>query len=215
MGIKQIAIYCAGGLGREVACLINAINRVEHQWDIIGYFDDVKAINSTNEYGMVLGGIYELNKWKDKLSIVVANGNPKALKKIVAAIENPLIDFPNIIAPDFVVLDNQNYFIGKGNIITWHCGISCNVRLGDFNLLNGYNSFGHDAKIGSYNSFMPSVKVSGNVIIGDCNFWGTASVVIENVHVGNNVRVGAGSVVMRRTQDGTVYVGNPAVKVNF
>ena len=40
--MRDIAIYGAGGFGKEVACLLNRINEVNHQWNLIGFFDDIK-----------------------------------------------------------------------------------------------------------------------------------------------------------------------------
>lgn len=40
--MKKIAIYGAGGFGREVAFLIDDINKVNPQYEFIGYFDDGK-----------------------------------------------------------------------------------------------------------------------------------------------------------------------------
>ena len=37
---KDIAIFGAGGFGREVLALIKEINRIEPQWNILGFFDD-------------------------------------------------------------------------------------------------------------------------------------------------------------------------------
>ena len=51
--IKDIAIYGAGGFGREVACLIRIINESlkEPRWNIIGFFDDGKEVGFKTEYG--------------------------------------------------------------------------------------------------------------------------------------------------------------------
>ncbi len=50
--MKDIAIYGAGGFGREVACLIHIINKKTPQWNLIGFFDDdAKLKNTKNEYG--------------------------------------------------------------------------------------------------------------------------------------------------------------------
>ena len=72
--MKDIAIYGAGGFGREVACLIERINKARETpiWNFIGFFDD--GIPSTNDYpqGPVLGDINVLNTWKTSLSITVA-----------------------------------------------------------------------------------------------------------------------------------------------
>lgn len=43
--MKDIAIYGAGGFGREVACLLNAINANDAIWNLIGFFDDVKRLD--------------------------------------------------------------------------------------------------------------------------------------------------------------------------
>ena len=62
--MKQIAIYGAGGFGREVACLLNKINEVEPTWELVGFFDDgIEKGTQVSHFGKVLGGIDELNAW--------------------------------------------------------------------------------------------------------------------------------------------------------
>ena len=38
--MKDIAVFGKGGYGQEMKCLIDAINRVNPEWNFIGYFDD-------------------------------------------------------------------------------------------------------------------------------------------------------------------------------
>lgn len=213
--MKDIAIYCAGGFGREVACLIRIINQKNPIWKMIGFFDDTQLKGSSNSYGTILGGLDELNSWKDQISIVIANGNPNAVYSIYSKITNPLVDFPNIIHPDFKIIDPDSFKIGIGNIIQDGCIASCNVCLGDFNVLNGANVFGHDDIVGNFNSFMPAIRISGGVVIGDCNFFGVGSIILQQIKIGNNIRLGAGSVLMTKPKDGFLYMGNPAKKVKF
>ena len=78
--------------------------------------------------------------------------------------------------------------------------------------MNGSVIFGHDAIVGSYNTFMPAVRISGEVKIGDGNFFGIASIILQQIKIGNNVRLGAGSVLMTKPKDGLLYIGNPAKK---
>lgn len=42
--MKDIVIIGAGGFGREVAWLIEDINRIKQTWNIIGFVDDNDAI---------------------------------------------------------------------------------------------------------------------------------------------------------------------------
>jgi len=208
--MKDIAIYGAGGLGREVACLIRVINKKDAQWNLIGFFDDVKEIGYKTEYGSVIGGIKELNFYDKPICVILAIGSPKAIFRITSNITNPLVDFPNIIAPDVLFFDEENISIGKGNLIFLGCNFSCNVMIGDFNIFYGCLGVGHDARIGNYNSIMPAVRISGSVLIGDRNFFGISSVLLQKMEIGNDTVVGANSLIIHKTKDGKTYVGNPA-----
>ena len=69
--MKKIAIYGAGGFGREVYCLIQKINAVSPQWDVIGFFDDGKPKGDpVGHYGSILGAIADVNAWREPLEIV-------------------------------------------------------------------------------------------------------------------------------------------------
>lgn len=215
--MKNIAIYGAGGFGREVACLISKINEVNPTWNLIGFFDDNLTLkgNMISHYAPCLGGIVELNAYPRELAVTIPIGNPNTVRSIVEKISNEKIYFPNLIRPDFLKGDEETFHIGKGNIIQGGCSVSCDVSFGDFNVLNGSVAFGHDATIGSFNTFMPGVRISGSVTIGDNNFFGVGSIVLQQLKIGNNVRLGAGSVMMTKPKDGNLYIGNPAAKFKF
>lgn len=213
--MKDIAIYGAGGFGREVACLIHKINEKNQEWNFIGFFDDGLALGTQNEYGIILGGIEELNSFSNEISIVIGIGNPVLVKKISTLITNQKIDFPNIIAPNSMFIDPENVEIGIGNIISFGCTFSCNVKIGNFNIFNWNNTIGHDVTIGSYNSFMPSVSISGEVSIIELNFFGVSSVVLQRLKIGKNTIVGANSLITRSTKDNQTYVGSPATILRY
>lgn len=215
--MKDIAIYGAGGFGREVACLIKRINSSGNEpvWNLIGFFDDGLVVGTRNEYGEVLGGINELNAWDKELSLAVGIGSPKAVYAVINKISNKKIDFPNIIDPTVVIADKDNYTLGKGNVFAANCIISIAVRVGDFNTFNNNTVLGHDDEIGSYNSFMPNVNVSGGVVIGDKNFLGVKSTVLQYLKIGNEVTVGGNSLIIRNTKDGYLYMGIPAKKIEL
>ena len=208
--MKKIAIIGSGGFGREVACLINAINEESKDWDFIGFFDDVKDIGYENEYGRVLGRIKDLNSYPESLAVVVAIAKPSAIEVIVKSITSPNIYFPNLIAPDIIFFDKNNMSLGQGNIIGFGCSISCNIHIGNFNIFNCFISIGHDTKIGDYNAVMPSTKISGDITIGDRNFFGASSVILEKLTIGNDTTIGANSLIFRNTKDKNTYIGNPA-----
>lgn len=211
--MNDIAIYGAGGFGKEVACLINKINEKTYIWNTIGFFDDgIERKKLISHFGPVLGGIKDLNSWRKPLNIVFAIGVPQIIKEIVGGIHNKNIKYPNIIHPEAVLSDPGTFKTGMGNVITRGCSFSCDVTIGDFNQFNSISALAHDAVVGSFNVFMPLVRISGEAHIGDCNFFGIGSIVLQQVKIGNNTRIGAGSVVITKTKDGYLYMGNPARK---
>lgn len=214
--MKDLAIFGAGGFGREIACIIKQINAIEPKWNLIGFFDDNESLlGSSNEYGVVLGNTEVLNSWNKPLSIVIAIGNPNILRNVSEKINNQLIDFPNIIAPNACIMDYDNIKMGKGNVICPNCLISCNVELGDFNLINVMSQLGHDTKMMNYNVVMPSVNISGGVVVGNCNLFGVKSFIIQYKTIENNVLITPGSIMLRNGKDNTTYMGNPAKKIEL
>ena len=215
--MKDIAIFGAGGFGREVACLINIINEKEPTWRFIGFFDDNPELKGRmiSHYGACLGGMKELNEYPQELALVIPIGAPDPIRSIVSRIENPKVYFPNIAHPDLIIKDPQTFSIGKGNIFQDGCCVSCNVTIGDFNMFNGGVVLGHDDCVGNFNCFMPSIRVSGAVTIGNGNFFGVGSIILQLIKIGDNVRLGAGSVLISKPKDNCLYIGNPAKIMRF
>lgn len=213
--MKDIVIYGAGGYGREIACLINRINQITPEWNFLGFLDDGEPVGTKNEYGGVLGNIEFINSYPKEISVVLAIGTPSILQKLGTNITNPKVDFPNLVDPDVLFLDKNNVRMGKGNVLCAKCVVSCNVEMGDFNLFNIGVGIGHDASFGSYNVLMPNVNISGGVETGNCNLFGVKSTVLQYLKVGNNVKIGANSLLMRKAKDDGLYFGTPANRADM
>lgn len=85
--MHEIAVYGAGGLGREICCLLRRINAAtDRPRRFVGFFDDGLPSGSSNDYGPVLGGLERLNAWERPLEVVVAVGSPEARRRIVEGI---------------------------------------------------------------------------------------------------------------------------------
>lgn len=214
---RRIAIYGAGGLGREVAGGIQRINNAgREQWELVGFYDDgLEKGTQVSHYGTVLGGMDDLNALQEPMALAIAVGSPDSRKLIHERITNDNIFFPNLIAPSFRILDPKTFKIGQGNIIQDNCSVTCDVELGDYNVLNGSNALGHDVRVGSFNVMMPGVRLSGEVKVGDCNLLGVDGVVLQKIKIGNHITLGAGSVLMTKPKDGATYIGVPAKRFNY
>lgn len=211
--MKDIAIYGFGGFGKEAACVLRSINALSPTWNIIGFFDDGVPSGTENRYGKVLGDINTLNNYSSELSVIMAIANPDILEKIYSSVTNKLISFPNIIAPNITFYDRASLQMGIGNIIIYGSRLSCDIKLGNFNICNSSTYIGHDVNIGNFNVFQPETRLSGGVTVGDKNLFGTRSTVVQYIKIGSNTHIGSGSMVLRKTQDGFLYYGNPAKKI--
>lgn len=214
--MKDIAIYGAGGLGREVASVLEQFFPEDEPRHLVGFFDDGIPIGTDiDHFGKTLGGINELNAWQAPLEIALCFGEGHTTKTVYGKISNTNISFPNLINRDFRISDKCTFRIGFGNIITGGCGVTTNVSIGNFNLLNGTVSFGHDVNVESFNTFMPGCKISGEVHIGNECLIGTMAFVKQQINIGNGVRLSPLSALLTNPKEGGTYIGNPAKRFRF
>lgn len=213
--MKDIAIFGAGGFGREVLTMIQHINEQKSTYNFIGFFDDGIPVSSIVNGYRVLGGIEELNSWDKELNIVVAIGSPAIKKKVVEAIFNSKINFPTLIHPSVIVGDYNNIRIGKGCLICAYSIITCNIEIKDFVIINLACTVGHDTMIERYCSFMPTVNISGEVLIKEGVYAGTGTKIINQLEIGEWTTIGAGAVVAKALPAYCTAVGVPAKPVKF
>ena len=213
--MKKIAIIGAGGFGREVKMLIEQINQNEKQYEFIGFYDDNIEIGTEINGFKVLGSIYELVQINYNLEVVISIADPKIKNKIYDTLKfNNLLNFPSLIHPN-VLIGIDEVLIGYGCIICASNIITVNIVIGNFVILNLGCTVGHDTKIGDYSSLMPSVNISGEVIIENSVYVGTGAKIINLLTIGNSTIVGAGAVVSKSLPEKCTAVGIPAKPIKF
>ena len=211
--MKKIAIFGAGGFGREVKMLIDQINEKQATWEFIGYFDDDFS-HAIVPLPFQLGGMDTLNKYPEELSLVLAIGNPAVKKKILDKISNGNISFPVLIHPS-VLLGNSNVSIGNGCIICAGNILTVDLQLGKHVILNLACTVGHDTIIGDLCSFMPGVNISGEVNIENGVYVGTGAKIINQLQIGEWTVIGAGAVVSKTLPANCTAVGIPAKPIKY
>ena len=207
--MNELAIFGAGGFGRETALMVDQMNSVEKTWKLIGFFDDGIEKGELIDGYPVLGGINTLNQIQTKISIAIAIADPLVKKRIVSSITTPLVDFP-VLAHPKALLGSVTNFFGKGSILTAGCILTSGIVTGEFVIINLLTTIGHDVRIGSFCSLMPGCNISGNVEIGEATMVGTGARILQNLQVGKSCRIGAGAVVTKSFGDNLTIVGVPA-----
>lgn len=208
--MKKLYIIGSGGFGREVLWLVERINQVGKVWDIQGFIDDDKTLCGTVENNYeILGDCEYLGSLKDDIYIAIAIGSPTIKEKIV----NKLSKFSNIHFATLVdpsVLYSDQVKIGEGSIICAGTIITVNIEIGKHVIINLDCTVGHDSIIEDYATILPSVNLSGNTITKKYTTIGTGAKIIQGITIGENVMVGAGTVVIRDIEGNCTVVGNPA-----
>jgi sugar O-acyltransferase (sialic acid O-acetyltransferase NeuD family) len=212
--MENIVIIGAGGFGREVKMLIDQINKVEIKFNFLGYYDDGVEKGTLVNGFKVLGGINDLNLHTEFLSVAIAIGLPGIKRIIIEKLTNPLLNFPKLIHPTVIIGDDL-VIINEGVIICAGSVITCNIEIHKFVILNLMCSVGHDTIIQEYASFMPSVNISGEVLIGKEVYVGTGAKIINQLEIGDNTIIGAGAVVSKSLPSNCTAVGIPAKPIKF
>ena len=207
--MEEIAIIGAGGFGREVKMLIDQINSEEIKYDIIGFYDDDNTLPDVINGIPFLGSIENLSKLDKNVSIALGIGEPKIKNQIIELLKNFDFEYPSLIHPN-VHIQNDNISIGKGCIICANTIITCDINIGNFVTLNLSCTVGHDTKIESYSSFMPSVNISGEVLVNEGVYVGTGAKIINQLQIGKYSIIGAGAVVSKSIEANSLAVGVPA-----
>jgi sugar O-acyltransferase (sialic acid O-acetyltransferase NeuD family) len=208
--IQDIAIYGAGGLGRELALMIQQISKQSQKWNIIGFFDDGLNRHDKIDNWNVLGGLAEANEWNKKLGIVLAIADSSIRFKLSNQLVSPQIHFPTLIHPSCIVGDESRNRFGKGVILTANVVLTTNVKLEDFVIVNLATTIGHDVTVGMCSSIMPGCSISGNVKIGERTQVGTGARFLQNISIGNDSIVGAGAVITKNFPANSKLMGVPA-----
>lgn len=207
--MKEIAIYGAGGFGKEVLTVVQDMIRLgKEDWKFIGFFDDVDCSERLGT--LYLGDYQALNRWSKPLQILLAMGWSHVRRKAASRLDNPKLSFPSLISPTCMQGDASRITLGRGSIILSGANLTTDISLGEFVVINLNATVGHDAVMGDFCSLMPSVNVSGNVKMGTEVFIGSGATLLQNIRIGDRAIVGAGAVVTKDVPAGSTVVGIPA-----
>lgn len=200
--MKNIVIIGAGDLGKEVAWLIEDINRHSPAYLILGFLDDDANKKDKEFYGYkVLGSTEELESLAGKmpLSAVIAIQEGSARKRIVEE-HKQFMHWESIIHPTAVIASTSS--VGKGSIVFPQVTISVDSSAGDYGLFYIHATICNDCRIGDFVSVMSGVQVSERVIIGNQCYLAAGCCVYPHKTLGERVKAAVGATVSKDYGDG-------------
>lgn len=150
--LKKIVLIGAGGFGREVASIIEVLNKHKPTYELLGFLDDGEHYNE----GMIINGYPWLgdHNWiiehKDEVVCTCCIGNPKIKKKVQEDLTKNGVVFETIIAYGGFGYIGPYTQIGNGCVLYGGVTIAVNCKIGNGVVMNQMVNIGHDCVIGDY-----------------------------------------------------------------
>jgi len=98
----------------------------------------------------------------------------------------------------------HNVFVGA------NCVVAMDARVGSGVVQNALGTIEHDNVIGDHVFLGTGVIMCGRITIGDHAFIGGGATIKPGVSIAAHCTIGTGAVVVKDTDAGKTYVGNPA-----
>lgn len=210
---NPIIVYAAGGLGREIAWLIEACSQGTTPFSFAGYIDDNPELHGKRVNDAPVMSLEEARLRFPGAGIVGAVGAPATRAVVMEKALRAGFVWQTLIHPRTEM--SRWVEIGQGTVICAGNILTANIRLGRQVQLNLDCTVGHDVVMGDYATLAPGVHISGCVHLGARVYIGTGAVVIngtqdEPIVVGDDAVIGAGACVTKSVPAGLTVVGVPA-----
>lgn len=206
--MRDLVIVGAGGHGRELLDVIEAVNARTPTWRVLGFLDDGEPpLDRLARREVALLGGTDLLAGLDA-DYVVGVGDGEVRGHIDDAASSSGHQAAVLVHP--TASTGGDIGLEPGVVLCAGARVTTNVRLGRHTHLNIGAVVSHDSRVGDYVTLSPGALVNGNVVLEDRVLLGTAAVVTPGRRIGAGTWVGAGAVVVDDLPAGVVAIGVPA-----
>jgi sugar O-acyltransferase (sialic acid O-acetyltransferase NeuD family) len=206
--IRPLVIVGAGGFGREVVDVVDAINAVTPTFTLEGFLDDGDVRRDLLErIGVPLVGDTSVLERLDA-DYVIGIGSAEARRRI-DALAHASGRRATVLRHPTATL-GRDVELGDGTIIAAGARLTTHIRVGRHAHINMSCTVGHDTVIHDYATLFGGVVVGGGCVIGDGATLGSGAVILPGVQVGADSMVGAGAIVVRDVAPGAIVVAPAA-----
>lgn len=186
---------------------------IENEIQLEGYSDKKEVANNPlNLKYLGCENDEDFIGWQQDSSFILAIGDNNIRQKIADIIDSKSKKCETIIHQSASI--SRSVQIGSGTFIARNVAINAFAIIGKNVILNTACVIDHECHIADTVHIAPGAVLAGNVKVGKMSFIGANAVVKQGIIIGNNVTVGAGTVVLKNIADNEVWVGNPARKIS-
>jgi len=202
--MKKLAILGASGHGKVVAETASLCG-----WDSIVFFDDAWSSKVKNGHWSIVGDTDVLIRSLSEFEgVVVAIGSNRIRLDKHNMLEQAGATLVSIVHPSATISRFSN--LGIGSVVFAHVVVNVDARIGKATILNTACTVDHDCTLGDAVHISPGAHLAGDVSVKHRAWFGIGACVKQGVCIGEDVVIGAGTVVIKDISDGLIVAGNPA-----
>lgn len=209
--MKKLIIVGAGGFGIEAYYLARSINLRKPTWDIQGFLSDVPDVLEGHKIDVPIIGTIQDWEPSDDEYFVIAISTPNAKERLYNLFKSKGAKFAILIAPTALVCPTAE--IDEGSVVSGYSTIGDEAHIGKCVHIAG-SMVGAHAEIGDFSTTTGFANIT-NAKLGKRVFVGSHAVILNNLSVGDDAFVCAGSIVFSKVKSGIKVFGNPAKKFNL
>jgi sugar O-acyltransferase (sialic acid O-acetyltransferase NeuD family) len=208
--MKRIAFIGSGELSQHIAHYI----KTDTDYEIIGFFDDFAELNSTINSYKVIGRLDDIIPFYnqgifDELVNGVGNTRMEYRKRVF---EGFYTEVPFLTYIHSSCLVDVSASIGMGVILFPKVLLYYNSVI-ENNVFIQVGSTVTDSTVGNHTMISGNVIIAGRTTIGACCDFGISTTISNDLTLCDNVRTGAGTVIVKNINESGLYVGVPARKI--
>jgi sugar O-acyltransferase (sialic acid O-acetyltransferase NeuD family) len=200
---SHLLIVGTGGQGKVV------LDCVEKYYNKITFMTNDSNTKKIGNYPILFGkdiNFEYILKNFDEVIVAIGNNNARlnlSLKYISQGIKLAIIVHPTAVVSKYAI-------IGEGTVIFANAVVNSSAKIGRACIINTGAIIEHDCILEDGVHISPNAAMGGTVNIGKKAWICLGSSIANNIRIGENVIVGAGSVVLNDVSDNVLVAGIPA-----
>ena len=212
--MENVIIFGNKSMAREIFFGLNQYS----DYKIVGFTVDREHLEFDSLYQLpvipfdVIETAYPPNRHKMLIAVGYVQNNKIRKDRYLQAKEMGY-SMVNFISPQSIVHPGTE--VGDNCTIGHYSVIGPDAKIGNNVIIGNNCAIAHDVIIGDHCFLSNSVSVSGSVNIGPSCYLGTNATIRNKVSLGKECVIGAGAIILEDIEDRSVYLGEPATKLEI